>query len=210
MRSRHDLRRVNSWMGHANLFARAIRQWSSATPIRRIAEIGAGDGTFMLRVAELRRTPGLEIEVSLIDLQDLVGPKTDAQFQKLGWKVSAVQSDVFDWLNRNEDGEFDLIIANLFLHHFDDSQLRRLLGLIVKRTRFFASCEPRRCSLALAGANLLWFIGCNSVTLHDAALSVRAGFIGREITNLWPDNESWNVHEAEAGFFSHTFLCERV
>src|SRR5687767_2747548 len=48
VRSRRDLRLVNRIMGHASIIARALASCAtSGSP--RIAEIGAGDGTLMLR-----------------------------------------------------------------------------------------------------------------------------------------------------------------
>jgi hypothetical protein len=37
---------------------------------------------------------------------------------------------------------------------------------------------------------LLWLIGCNAVTRHDAAVSMRAGFIRQELSALWPDRQN--------------------
>jgi hypothetical protein len=41
-------------------------------------------------------------------------------------------------------------------------------------------------------------------------LSVRAGFLGDELTSIWPDDRShWQVQEREAGLFSHVFHATR-
>jgi len=52
-------------------------------------------------------------------------------------------------------------------------------------------------------------IGCNRVTRHDAPASVRAGFTGRELSQLWPEPESWLLEERAAGPFSHLFVAQR-
>ena len=46
--SRRDLRRVNFWMGHGPRMKRALRTLFREKPPRRLAELGAGDGTFFL------------------------------------------------------------------------------------------------------------------------------------------------------------------
>jgi hypothetical protein len=56
---------------------------------------------------------------------------------------------------------------------------------------------------------LLWAIGCNSVTRHDALVSVRAGFSGDELSALWPDKKNWQLTERRAGPFSHLFIAQR-
>ena len=39
---------------------------------------------------------------------------------------------------------WDLVIANLFLHHFDGAELAPVLGAIAASTDEFIACEPRR------------------------------------------------------------------
>jgi hypothetical protein len=121
--------------------------------------------------------------------------------------VIAVQEDVFEWLEGA--GDCDGIVANLFLHHFQAGELSRLLHLASKRVRAFAACEPRRSALAAAGSHMLGLVGCGEVTRHDAIVSVRAGFDGREISALWPEGDAWVVSEGARGLFSHLFSARR-
>ncbi len=51
VRSRDDLLRVNAWMGNQGIMARALRSSYPGRRARRIIELGAGDGRFLLRVA---------------------------------------------------------------------------------------------------------------------------------------------------------------
>ena len=81
----------------------------------------------------------------------------------------------------------EIVVANLFLHHFDDASLAGLFRVIAGRTRLFIAIEPRRALWPLFCSRLLWAIGCNRVTRHDAVVSVRAGFSGEELSALWPD-----------------------
>jgi hypothetical protein len=116
--------------------------------------------------------------------------------------------DVFDWIE--EEGESsDLILANLFLHHFVDADLRRLFARLARRTGFFLACEPRRSPFALGATSLLWLIGCNDLTRHDARLSVRAGFSDSELSRLWPSDRGWRLQERRAGWVSHCFAAGR-
>jgi hypothetical protein len=106
---------------------------------------------------------------------------------------------------------WDLIIANLFLHHFKESQLAGLLRTIADRSDRFLACEPRRTWLSLVGSHLIGALGTNAVTRKDAVLSVHAGFRGGELTALWPDvGDQWEVQEYAAGLFSHCFRAETI
>jgi hypothetical protein len=115
---------------------------------------------------------------------------------------------VFDWLERDAS-PVDAVVANLFLHHFEDEPLARMLSLIARRARIFVACETRRSAFALAGARMLGAIGCNDVTLHDAVVSIRAGFRDGHLSALWPAGD-WQLREEARGLFSHLFVARRV
>jgi hypothetical protein len=117
---------------------------------------------------------------------------------------------VFEFLNSGHAERFDVITANLFLHHFDDARLAELMRLAAERCRLFVACEPRRSALALAACRLLWAIGCNDVTRHDARVSVRAGFRNQELSALWPNRQDWSLLETSQGAFTHAFSARRV
>ena len=140
----------------------------------------------------------------LVDRQAHAAPRPAG-----GWSFEDTRRDVFEWLGDESTGRFDAIVANLFLHHFDDAALARLLRLAAARTERFVACEPRRSGLALAGSRLVGLVGCNDVTRHDAVVSVRAGFSGGEIAALWP-REGWLVEESARGLFSHLFAARRA
>ena len=122
--------------------------------------------------------------------------------------VESVTNDVFAWLEQ-PIRTVDVMLANLFLHHFPEKSLRALLRLAAARTNWFIACEPRRSLSALTASRLLGFIGCNSVTQHDAVVSVRAGFAGHELSALWPAVAGWRLSERPAGRFSHCFVAQR-
>ena len=181
MRSRRDLVRVNALMGNAAIVA-ALMKPSLPERALRIAEIGAGDGAFAARVV---RKLGGSGDIVLVDRG--ARPSTDAagEMARRGWRVEAARADVFDWLAAA--APLDAIFANLFLHHFDDAGIARMLRAIARCAPLFVACEPHRSRVALAGAHLLGVVGCNDVTRHDAVVSVRAGFTGRELSALWRD-----------------------
>ena len=90
MRSRRDLRRINALMMNSTLVARELRRVFPGQPPRAIAEIGAGDGTFMLRVAEKLSSQWRAVNVVLLDQQSLVTPATSGKFVAMGWRAQAV------------------------------------------------------------------------------------------------------------------------
>ena len=209
MRSRRDLRRINALMSNSTLVARELRRVLREKPPRAIAEIGAGDGTFMLRIAEKIPSRWGALDVVLLDQQSLVGAATRDKFVAMGWQAQAVAADVFAWLAQSATPVFDVMVANLFLHHFDAARLTELLCLIARRTHVLIACEPRRSGRALLGSHLLGVAGCNDVSRHDAVVSVRAGFKNQELSGLWPAGNAWTLQEHACGLFSHCFVATR-
>lgn len=226
--SRGDLQRVNALMGNANIMARTLlgREKEIGSRFRgsggesasrsllpvpfSIVELGGGDGTFLLRLARRVAPQMRPVHAILVDQQSLLTAQTRAAFAALSWQVESVQADVFDWLAQRPSEPADATIANLFLHHFADARLATLLRDGSRHTRTFLACEPHRSRTALAAASMMGLIGCNSVTVHDAKLSVRAGFRDRELSAAWPRDGHWRLTEHKAGRFTHGFVASRT
>lgn len=207
--SRKDLRRLNAWMGNARAMARAVGSLLSEPP-RRLVELGAGDGNFLYGVARHLHGRWPATRAVLVDRLPAVPPETHRRFAGLGWPVEAVTSDVFVWLKQPRAADGELLVANLFLHHFSAAQLAELFGHAAQGARGFVAIEPRRSGWALIFSRLVGLLGCNRVTRHDAPVSVRAGFTGSELSQLWPGNGSWSLEERPVGLFSHLFAARRV
>jgi hypothetical protein len=192
-RARADLRRINAIMGSARYLASVLAAVKGS-----ILDLGAGDGSVMLEVARRLKQPRLQ--VTLLD-------RAAPGHERLPPGFGRVIEDAFAFLER--PGRFDAIVANLFLHHFDRAALARLLALAAARAPLFVAMEPRRSRAGLCASRLLWMIGCNAVTRHDAAVSVRAGFAGQELTQLWPARGS-RCEERPAPPFGHLFVARHA
>ncbi len=197
--SRRDLARINGVMGQGAIMAKAL----AGFPVPKLlADLGGGDGRFLLSLAKrlAKRWPG--VRAVILDRQDIVGEETRAGFAALGWHCETLRGDIFESLPRLKP---DIVLANLFLHHLDDAALTRLLALISVQAGGFVACEPRRSVLALLGARLVFALGANHVTRHDAVASVLAGFRGHELSRLWPKDGRWKLQERGAPPFTHLF-----
>jgi methyltransferase family protein len=203
MRARRDLRRINLCMLQHIIMARLLNRHAPGRT-RKLLDLGAGDGSFMLRVA--RKLPWRDVTITLVDRQNAVSNETVAAFCSLGWNVEIATADAIEFMEW--PAGFDIISANLFLHHLSDRDLARLLGRAAQCAPLFVACEPKRTQGALLASRLLWAIGCGEVTRHDAMASVRAGFAGRELSALWPTDETWQLHEYP-WLFSHCFVARR-
>jgi len=204
--SRRDLQRLNVLMGHAGIFKRALLEfWQHKSP--SILELGAGDGTLMLAIARLLSPRWSDIDLTLLDRHQLLSEESRKDFAALRWNVETVTADVFSFLDNEQASPYDIILTNLFLHHFPERDLARLFDKIASLGQLFVAVEPRRDWRALMASRALWAIGCNDVTRHDAQVSVRAGFTEKELSQLWPKVHGWELRDQAAGLFSHCFVA---
>ena len=211
LRSRADLRRINRIMGTRRIMISALRRLHQPTyqPTRMI-ELGAGDGSLMLAIARTLAHDWRGVHLTLLDRQNLVADTTVSAFHQLGWQVEIVRADLLEWMHQPAAERYDIVLANLFFHHFENAQLAAIFAALVQRADALCMCEPRRAQLALVASHLVGLIGANDVTREDAVLSVRAGFAGSELSRLLPPECSgWQREEYAAGLFSHCLVAAR-
>ena len=214
--SRRDLLRVHRVMQTRSILVGALRDWGRAAqaPLKML-ELGCGDGRLMLRTAAVLAPDWPPVELTLLDRQPLLTDETIASYADLGWTAMPLTADVLDCARERQGAgqspRFDIVIANLFLHHFTEAPLQRILGAVAGSTHRFLASEPRRSWLALAGSHVVGALGANAVTRQDAVVSVHAGFRALELSRLWPgDPSAWRLDEYPAGPFSHCFSAQRT
>jgi hypothetical protein len=183
-RSREELRMVNRIMGNHRWVCRSLLE--QALRGDRILELGAGDGDLARQAWGAGIVPPAQWGAL-----DLAPAPTD-------WPSEAI------WLQRELFTlpvlpEAEVIVANLFLHHFEDEQLADLGKRLPDSCRVLLACEPaRRWVHSLQGHLLSALVGLSAVTHHDMLVSIRAGFSGEELPralglNGWKTQVSTSV-----------------
>lgn len=208
VRSRQDIARLNFLMNNAGILARALAQHVPPGGVRVLADLGASDGRMTLRLARRLAPRWGPVQTLLIDRKEAASDPACQQLHALGWSADLITADVFDWLR--DTPPVDVIVANLFLHHFQPEPLTQLLSQIARKTRLFVACEPLRASVAWQACRLLGLLGCNEVTRHDAMISVQAGFQANELSDAWSDTGGWHLLEWAALPFNHCFVARRT
>ena len=219
-RSRRDLVRVHLAMGTRRALACALAEPPARPPgggPLDALELGGGDGTLALAVARRLARTWPPVRLTILDRVDVVTRRTRDAYAALGWEVEVLVTDALAWAAppAGADGgagdsrrRRDLVLASLFLHHFEGAELDALLAAAAARTDRFVAFEPRRSRLALAGGHLVGALGASAVTRSDAVLSVHAGFRGSELAERWPAGP-WRVAERAAAPFGHLFDARR-
>jgi Methyltransferase domain len=220
--SRRDLQRIHKVMGSAAITQCSLQRMTVSTPKNRplrVLELGAGDGSLMLAVAQALWPSWPCVDISLLDRVPLLTEDTRQRYAALGWAASSQVADVLDWAampqpdvcrGGNDAACFDVIVSHLFLHHFEGAELAAVLRAAALRCDHFFACEPRRAPTAWLASHLVGALGANAVTRGDAVLSVQAGFCAQELTKAWNAVAThWSLQERDAGWFSHCFVAER-
>jgi hypothetical protein len=211
IRSRKDLQRIHVFMRTLSTLRRAILGLPLPHPPLRILELGAGDGTLMLRLARTlaSRWPG--VEVTMLDQNDLVSRQSLDAYRELGWRARVVKCDILRWAREPSPMHYDLCVTTLFLHHFAERDLVQILAAVAARSDTFLACEPRRDAWTLLGSRLVGLLGSNHVTRADALTSVAAGFSGHDLTRSWPKApDKWSLDESRVFPFTHLFSAQAV
>jgi len=207
-RSRRDLRRIHRVMRSVSILKHAIMRLQLAAPPRRILELGAGDGSLTLRLAQAMQPRWPNVSLTLLDRHNLVSAVTRAGYEALEWNVTVLREDVLEWVDESHPTQFDLCVTSLFLHHLDSEVIALVMRAVASNARAFVACEPRRNLFARVGSGLVGVLGANRVTREDAVASVSAGFTERELTALWPHiDAAWCCEEYLAFPFTHCFTA---
>jgi len=174
--SRRDLRLTNAVLGNHRWLGRTVPRL--LRPNETALELGAGTGELGRRLHQAG--------VSVDGLDFWPRPQN--------WPASAAwhRGDLKTFPGY---GDYPVLIGNLIFHQFSDSDLAALGTELRRRSRVIVACEPhrRRISQTLY-RSLAPLLGANHVTLHDAHISIAAGFRGDDLPRLLGlANEAWSV-----------------
>src|SRR5437667_3550592 len=147
IRCRRDLERANTIMFQHILMARILRKYAGNDPPRVLVDLGSGDGTLMLRVAQKLASSWRNVHVILLDRLSAVSPETRGGFKALQWTIETVAANALDFFSQSWADRLDIVTANLFLHHLRDEDLQHLLAQVGAATKLFVACELQRTKL---------------------------------------------------------------
>jgi hypothetical protein len=178
IRSRRDLRMINTLMGNDRWILKTLRNFPAAAA-NGITELGAGDGTLTAKIAAAFP----DSTVTALDL----APRPANLPASIRWR----QGDLFRSATPIQGG---VLIANLFLHHFEGAALQQL-GKLCKGFEILLFSEPQRAKIPhLLGALVNPLV--NRVTRHDMHVSIDAGFVEDELPALMSLSPSdWQIQE---------------
>lgn len=206
--SRRDLQRLHPILGQSRLWLRWFQKRYPDRPPASLVDLGCGDG-HLLTTLLTKAFPngGHGSRLFFVDRQPSIPDSTLELLRRQNWLPTVIPSDLHEWIRSAPPAE--LILTNLFLHHLTNPELRDLFKKISNLSPMFAAAEPIRGFTGTIASRLLGFLGFHSVTLHDARVSVQAGFRDHELSGLWPNPSGWSLTEHRVGLFTHFFCAEK-
>lgn len=193
--ARRDLRRINAIMGNHRWIRRALQR--HVRPGDRVAELGAGDGALALLLADTIKNAADSRYFAL----DLAPPPG-------GWPGGRT----FEWI-RGDWREAcprctpDVVVANLFFHHFDDAELHAGASAFLASARVIIVREPARHRAWMRHSLLP--LGLHPITRHDMAASIRAGFLHNELPEALGLDAGWRVRVRHTLFGAYEMIALR-
>ena len=161
--SRRDLRLTNRILGNYRWLTRTLRR--QVAPGEVALELGAGTGELGDRLARA----GV-----ISDAIDRCPPPPHWPKNR-AWHTADLR--FFTGYER-----YPVVFGNLIFHHLDDGELAQLGLTFGRHCRVIVACEPvRRPSSQTLFAAIAPLLRANHVTLHDARISIAAGFVRDEL-----------------------------
>jgi len=177
-----NLRQFNRYFGSYALTTYFLRRWMRPGTQLRVLDLATGSGDIPRLVIDYARKVGATVTVEAIDQQNStleIARGLSADYPEIDFK----QGDVLFF---GEDGQYDIVLSSLALHHFDQGAAVRLLERCRHLSRrFVLVSDLRRGFLATVGVYLLTaLIYREFMTRTDARLSAERSFSFREFGSL--------------------------
>jgi SAM-dependent methyltransferase len=171
LRSLADIRFVNRWLGNRGRLASAVRPYLEASARPRLLDVGCGSADIPAHLLRTARRPILAVGVDIKLLHLEAAPR----------EVRRVRANVraLPFAPRS----FDVVMASLFLHHFDAHELGSVLGGLFGLARgALVINDLRRARVPYAfGRAAFPLLFRSRVSVADGLLSIRRGFTPAEL-----------------------------
>jgi ubiquinone/menaquinone biosynthesis C-methylase UbiE len=184
-RSLSDLRRVNRFLGGRKVVLRAISSCLQGTNLEQVSllDVGTGSADMPMAVAESCKARGLETFIAAVDISERNLRVSRAQLG-VSSEIHLIRADSLrlPFAARS----FDFVTASLFLHHFRDDDVVRLLadfGRIARRAVIVNDLVRNLVPYyftRIAGP----ILAASFLTRNDGPVSVLRGFTPDEMNDL--------------------------
>jgi ubiquinone/menaquinone biosynthesis C-methylase UbiE len=166
-----DLARINRWLGTYFVLPGLFREWFGRNDAFTCLDVGAASGDVGRHVMQrFPRAKVISVDAAYRHLAATPGLKLAGDGFQLPLRTASV----------------DVVMCSLFLHHFSNEEVVRLLREMSRVARvgvIAVDLERHWMPRAFLPATS-WLFGWHPITVHDGILSVKAAFRKRELEEL--------------------------
>ncbi len=177
-----NLRQLNRHFGSHALITHFLRQWIQPGAHLRVLDLATASGDIPRLVVDHAREVGADVTVDAVDQQSStleIARGLSADYPEIDFKEG-------DVLSFGEDGQYDIVLCSLALHHFDEAAAVQVLERCRRLSRrFVLVSDLQRGALATVGVYLLTaLVYRDPMTRNDGRLSAARAFSFREFRSL--------------------------
>lgn len=188
---------VNRFLGGHQLIIDSLKKaffqlkWVPAGKGMRLLDVGCGGGDTLRLVAQWSKEKQLDLKINGIDANPHVlafARKNTASFPHINYLEGDFLQQDFEW------GNYDVILCSLILHHFDKQQLISFFQAIPSGKIIIIN-DLHRHWLAFYLFQLFgWLTRAPAMAKKDGAISIRKGFIRKELESIMASRPIQQYH----------------
>lgn len=177
---------INQWLGGNAVTLHALKKVLVQCPkekVLSIADLGCGSGEMLRLISKLGFSEKRKFELAGIDANEHIvnyARNHSVTFSNLRFEAVNIFSDEF------QRSSFDIVLATLFLHHFNDDELVSIFSSLKKQTRVAIIVNDIH-RHPLAYYSIQWLtrlFSKSSMVKFDAPLSVLRAFTRKELVTI--------------------------
>lgn len=178
---------VNRWLGGTSValsgIKKILRQNKNQNTTLKIIDIGCGGGEILRAIADWGRKNNLKMELTGLDANQFTVDFAKSESKSYP-EIKFQKFNVYDVDNYTE--EFDIALCSLFLHHFKEEEINKILSLLVLKANMGVVINDlHRSAIAYYLFKLVTTIlGASQMVKCDGLLSIRKSFKRNELEDF--------------------------
>ena len=168
---------INKWLGGNKITLTGIKKLlekQNHDKVFRIVDLGCGGGDMLRLIADYGRKNGYNLQLVGVDANENTldyARERSMDFPEISYRSCSVFSNEFKQL------EYDIALATLFLHHFEEDQILELLNTLQKKATLGVIINDlHRHPMAYYLFQLLCLVIPNDMVRDDGLASILKGF----------------------------------
>ncbi len=168
---------INKWLGGNRTTLNALKKLIDKLPLKEeifIIDVGCGNGDLLRLIADFGRKYNRNFKLIGVDANEFAieyARELSRDYQEIAYHSQNIFSEEFSNLN------YDLVLLNLFLHHFKENEIIQLISAMTSKARIGVIVNDlHRNALAYYLFKLLCMTISNSMVRDDGLTSILRGF----------------------------------